>query len=230
MGTHPAPRYANLTYTINKNPIIKKYASNLVYYKRYIDDIFGIWNHGTDSALDETNWLGFKAAIGNYEGSGWKFWDHLPSLDYIDIVISIIGLSIHSTLFEKELNLYLFIPPHLCHPPGLINGLVLGTCQLIYILNSNDNNILRLLHQSIYRIQAQCYPDSQIIHLFARAHTIAVEYCPYKFKVANKEEALNTHIFSQRLSQHQLEIIWIQASMDIKYSSAYLWHAHRHRF
>ena len=40
MGTPPAPAYANLAYAIHENPIMKKYAGNLVCYKRYIDDIF----------------------------------------------------------------------------------------------------------------------------------------------------------------------------------------------
>mmetsp|Transcript_16444 Transcript_16444/g.19507 ORF Transcript_16444/g.19507 Transcript_16444/m.19507 type:complete len:130 (-) Transcript_16444:305-694(-) len=48
MGTPSAPAYANLAYAIHENPIMKKYAGNLVCYKRYIDDIFGIWDHGTD--------------------------------------------------------------------------------------------------------------------------------------------------------------------------------------
>ena len=195
MGTPPAPTYANLTYAIHENPIVKMYSRNLVCYKRYIDDIFGIWNHGTDRDLDDKNWLDFKAAIGSYAGLEWTFWDHLPSLDYIDIVISIKGSSIHTTLFEKELNLYLFIPPHSCHPPGLLTGLVLGMCHRIYTLCSDDDDILRLLQQSLYRLRARGYPDSQTLPLFERAHIIALEHRPYKFKVVDEEEALKTRIF-----------------------------------
>jgi hypothetical protein len=44
MGTPAAPLYSILTFGYHKNnTILKNFKSNLIYYKRFIDDIFGIW-------------------------------------------------------------------------------------------------------------------------------------------------------------------------------------------
>ncbi len=44
MGTPVACNYATVTYGYFKNTeILPSFHSNLLYYKRYIDDIFGIW-------------------------------------------------------------------------------------------------------------------------------------------------------------------------------------------
>jgi hypothetical protein len=44
MGTPAACSYATISYGHHENSIIlPTYGSQLLYYKRYIDDIFGIW-------------------------------------------------------------------------------------------------------------------------------------------------------------------------------------------
>jgi len=44
MGTPTVCAYATITYGHYKNTLIlPNFSNNLLYYKRYIDDIFGIW-------------------------------------------------------------------------------------------------------------------------------------------------------------------------------------------
>jgi len=44
MGTPAACAYATITYGQHENTkILTEFSSNLLYYKRYIDDIFAIW-------------------------------------------------------------------------------------------------------------------------------------------------------------------------------------------
>ena len=46
MGTSVAPVYATIYFGIHEETkIISKYSSHLPYYKRFIDDIFLIWQH-----------------------------------------------------------------------------------------------------------------------------------------------------------------------------------------
>ena len=140
-GTPLAPTYTNLVFTIHDNTIVPHFKNNLIMYERYTDNIFGIWQHSSDKELDRMRWNQFKACIGNYEGLNcvWKFC--CQSLDYLDIVISICDTRLHTTLFEKDLNLYLHIPLHLAHPSGVLTGLILGNCHRIYTLCSDDNVI-----------------------------------------------------------------------------------------
>eukprot|EP00957_Ditylum_brightwellii_P154704 11774653-Ditylum_brightwellii.AAC.1 len=62
------------------------------------------------------------------------------------MILSLKDKTIHTTLFEKDINKYLCIPPGLAHPPGLVSGLIFGIAICIYTLCSDDkdcNNKLR---------------------------------------------------------------------------------------
>ena len=50
---------------------------------------------------------------------------------------------IEPTLFEKRLNLHLYIPPHSVHPPGLLPGIVYGTLFRIFTLCSDNKDKLQ---------------------------------------------------------------------------------------
>jgi hypothetical protein len=44
MGTPAAPLYLIITYGVHENTqALTTFSENLLYYKRYIDDIIGIW-------------------------------------------------------------------------------------------------------------------------------------------------------------------------------------------
>eukprot|EP00985_Skeletonema_marinoi_P006616 scaffold2866_cov256-Skeletonema_marinoi.AAC.1 len=62
----------------------------------------------------------------------------------MDMTVSIEGNKITTTLFEKELALYQYLPPNSSHPPGVLTGLVMGgvspscTYSLIFNMISNQ--------------------------------------------------------------------------------------------
>ena len=140
MGTPPAPTYANLFYAIHENRILPKYRANILIHKRYIDDIFGIWIPSADSATDDEQWEKFQNELNNYHGLEWLFSPRCNRVDFLDITVTIEHDNIQTTLFEKSLNLYLYIPPHSAHPPGVLAGLVIGNCHRIFTLCSDDND------------------------------------------------------------------------------------------
>eukprot|EP00957_Ditylum_brightwellii_P176354 13428588-Ditylum_brightwellii.AAC.1 len=51
-------------------------------------------------------------------GLEWEVIEINTSADFMDLTMSIKNGKIQTKLFEKSLNLYLYIPPHLAHPPG----------------------------------------------------------------------------------------------------------------
>ena len=59
----------------------------------------------------------------------------------MDMTIKIVGSKIETTLFEKPLALHLYIPPHSCHPPGVIIGLVMGNVLRIFQLYLRQDDI-----------------------------------------------------------------------------------------
>ena len=76
---------------------------------------------------DNTNWLAFQEHMNGYHGLQWTFSERKRAVDFMDLTISIRERRLHTTLYEKLLNLYLYIPPHSAHPPGVLTGLVIAT-------------------------------------------------------------------------------------------------------
>ena len=175
MGTPPAPTYANLFFAIHENKILPKYSSNLLCYKRYIDDIFGIWIPSADVETDEEQWKNFVNDINDYHGLKWIFSPRCKKVNFLDITISIRnGNLLHTTLFEKSLNLYLYIPPHSAHPPGVLTGLVIGNCHRMHTLCSDSADKTFHLRQFMARLLARGYSHSVLRPLFIRARHLAL--------------------------------------------------------
>jgi hypothetical protein len=59
-------------------------------------------------------------------------------VDSMDLTLRIDGASITTTVYEKPSNFHLYIPPHSCHPPGLLRGMVYGMLYRIYTLCSDQ--------------------------------------------------------------------------------------------
>ena len=137
LGTSPAPNYATLYYAIYEYFTIPKYPE-MVFYNRYIDDGFGIWNLAMSSP---DRWKAFQNDINSFgklhdfftapncifRPLVWEFTELAQSAVFLDLTVSISNDGyISSTIYEKELNLRLYIPPNSCHSPGVLKGLVHG--------------------------------------------------------------------------------------------------------
>lgn len=66
MGTPPAPPYACLYYAIHEENIFREFSGNLKLYRRFIDDIIGIWNI-EDPVTDDATWERFKQRLNDFD-------------------------------------------------------------------------------------------------------------------------------------------------------------------
>jgi len=70
MGTPVACAYATVSFGQYENTtILPKFSSNLLYYKRYIDDIFGIWLPPANNK--DSTWTSFTETINNWGSLKW---------------------------------------------------------------------------------------------------------------------------------------------------------------
>jgi hypothetical protein len=146
MGTPPAMVYATLYFAIHELAMPNCLQRCLATYKRYIDDGIGIW-----LSTDPTLWAYFKDWINSFGALKWTFTEPPLSVDYLDITICIDPTgSIQTTLFEKLLNLYLYLPSHSAHPPGVLTGLIYGMIRRVYHLTSCPSDCLVYL-KKFYR-------------------------------------------------------------------------------
>ena len=114
MGTPPAPPYATIYYEIHEEKFLPHHAQRVVFYRRFIDDVIGIWCPHHNHEQDTLEWDHFKNKMNAFPGLTWEFSERAKTIDFMDMTISINKSNcIETTLFEKRLNLHLYIPPTL---------------------------------------------------------------------------------------------------------------------
>ena len=181
MGTPPAPSYANLFFAIHENRIIRKYPQ-LACYKRFIDDIIGIWIPTGEQEDDYATWKAFKKDTNSYHGMQWEFVERTNTMNFMDITITLKKGKISTTLFEKLLNVHGYITPHSAHAPGVLTGMVLGNTFRIHSLCSDAADIRRHVRLHYLRLLRRGYQPSDLLALFIRANRLAKE------RIANPPE------------------------------------------
>eukprot|EP00957_Ditylum_brightwellii_P106467 8121819-Ditylum_brightwellii.AAC.1 len=134
MGTPPALNYAQTTFGMHEVLMLARFITSLLLYKRYIDDIRGVWVPKTNTVREDTEWRAYKTLLNMWFGLEWEIIESNTSADFMGITISIKNGKIQTTLFEKSLNLYLYIPPHSAHPPRVLNGIIFGKIYQIFTL------------------------------------------------------------------------------------------------
>lgn len=176
MGKPPAPPWANTFMAIKEDQFLPVYQAQLPFYKRFIDDIIGLWLCDPDPAEDERLWSEFVACINDWHGLKWIFSKRSFSINFMDMTISISNGGIETTLFEKKQNLYLYIPPSSAHPPGMISGLIFGGVLRIERLCSKKEDVENKLVQLYRRLLRRGYTPSKLIPLFVKARANAKAY------------------------------------------------------
>ena len=133
MGTSAAVMWATLYFAYHEvHTIIPKYGDCLLYFKRFIDDIFGVWV-GTPQ-----QWSDFCNDIDNFGQLRWdiKKQKLTSSVNFLDLTLTIEGSRIISRTFQKKMNLYLYIPPSSAHPSGCIKGTIFGLVRRYHAQNT----------------------------------------------------------------------------------------------
>ena len=124
MGTPPAPAYATIYYGIHEKNFLPKHNKHVIFYKRFIDDVFGIWIPHPNLQTDALLWDEFKKSMNAFPGLTWEFEAQSDKVNFMDLTITIQNGHVSTSLFEKPLNLHLYIPPP---PPPPIPPIHLGS-------------------------------------------------------------------------------------------------------
>jgi len=138
MGTPAACAYAMITFGHYENTtILQDFTPNLLYYKRYIDDVVGIWlpPEQNNTAL----WSQFKEKLNGWGQLNWKIEDPSKHTVFLDLELTINRTKITTKTYQKNMNLYLYIPPFSAHPPSCFKGLVTGELRRYWLQNSPED-------------------------------------------------------------------------------------------
>ena len=165
MGTPAAPLYSIITYGYHENTqILNTYQRNLIYYKRYIDDIFGVW---IDSP--NTTWEDFKETLNQFGQLRWNIEDRTTSTNFLDLHISINNDKIETKTFQKPLNLYLYIPPTSAHPSSCFKGLITGEIIRYWSQNTKTQDFIHITQLFIQRLIQRGHRITDIIPILRSA-------------------------------------------------------------
>ena len=132
--------------------------------------------------------------MNTYPGLTWEFHEPTDKVDFMDLTISISKGQISTSLYEKPLNLHLYIPPHSAHPPGLLPGIVHSTLFRIYTLCSDNDDKLTRTKVFFKRLVARGYKSDQIKPLFYKAITRAKLYSGPIDRTANDDTSVILHL------------------------------------
>ena len=116
MGAPPAPPWATILFVIHEEEVLAQFGDSLQLYCRFINNVIGIWLVDTNSAKDHIKWASFKPLMQEYYGLEWIFGERSYTVNYMYMTISIRKDRIVTSLYEKSINLYLYIPPILRIP------------------------------------------------------------------------------------------------------------------
>ena len=148
MGTSAACMWATIYFAIREEFLLGKYSSELLLYKRFIDDMFAIWLGSNE------RWIEFKADTNNFGILTWDFDDNLSaSVNFLDLTITINSeYRIQTKTYQKEMNLYQYIPPTSAHPPKMMKGIVYGLIRQYKLQNTLPSDYInqsKLLFQRL---------------------------------------------------------------------------------
>lgn len=124
MGVSPSCCYATIYYAAHEEFLIKKYPE-ILFYRRYIDDVFGIWS--PKSVDDDLRWSSFTKDLNLCGKLRWEASERSTTINFLDLVITIEeNLKLSTRIYEKVDNLYLYLPANSAHSPGNLKGLIYG--------------------------------------------------------------------------------------------------------
>jgi hypothetical protein len=107
--------------------------------------------------------------MNSYGKLTWELTHLAQHVQFMDLTLSNTETGIHTRIFEKKLNLYLYIPPHLAHAPGVIRGLVTGMTSQIFCLTTYLQDQQIALHALFLRLCNRGYSSETLRTLFAAA-------------------------------------------------------------
>ena len=121
MGAPPALPWAAIFFGIHEETVLARFGPRLQLYRRFTDNVLGIWLVDPDPVEDYQKRTLFVELMQDYYGLEWIFEERSKKVNYMKMMISVREDQIITSLYEKSINLYLYTPPLFCPPPGSVN-------------------------------------------------------------------------------------------------------------
>ena len=169
MGTSAAVNYAYIYIgLLEMTGLIDDFKAYLLFYRRFIDDGLGVWNCGIPNSAEQFKL--FMARINSWGKLRWTCTGFVSSVVFLDLTISIRDRHLHYKTYQKEHNLYLYIPPLSAHPKEMIRGLIFGRLRTYYKHNTDYTDYQEMAVLLAQRLIARGWDWNYIKSIFNDAH------------------------------------------------------------
>ncbi len=99
MGISPAPPWATIFFGLYENVLLPRWAERVSFYKRFIDDVLGVWLCHPCPSQDRLLWNDFCNDMQQWHGLVWDCEAPSTSVDFMDLSISIVGNRVKTTIY-----------------------------------------------------------------------------------------------------------------------------------
>ena len=199
MGTNAAPELANfyLLHSID-SILINLWNPNITFTKRFLDDIFIIYEGTKEECLYFISCLNTLKKDCNMEFTS-KVGKQIEFLD-LNIILTPEGLEYYT--HQKKLNKYGYITPSSCHPHHTLSGFIKGELTR-YSINSSKSYYYKITKNLFYqRLLARGYKRTYLNSIF-QSHIYSNRF---NRKPDDKTEYTNLSIrFSRRQNLSRLK-------------------------
>lgn len=165
MGTSVAPAYAILFLGAAEERLYAQFSEHMVCNARFIDDGFMIWK-------DNGNPYSFRkyiAMLTRESGLKFTFEEATSEAVILDLVVFWDEKTYLTRTYQKDLNLYLYVPKRSAHPPGIIKSIVYGRVLKFAKQNSRQQDFLYFCQRLLHQLQARGYDGRTLLPLFKTA-------------------------------------------------------------
>ena len=122
IGTLAAVMWATIHFAYNEvHQLIPVHGVRLFYFKRFIDNIFGVWTGNVT-----TDWQAFYDDVNDFEVITWDIEANPPSrsVNFLGLILTIEDQTIVTKNFQKEMDLFLYLSASSAHPQGCLKGAI----------------------------------------------------------------------------------------------------------
>ena len=161
MGTKMAVAFANIFMNVIETELIRLSPYKPLVWKRYIDDIFSLWN------IDKKD-IGSFIGLANNHHLTIKFTAEISDTEitFLDTCVhkghrfereSILDVRMH---FKKPTESFQYTEYSSCHPPGIRKGFLKGEASRFLRTNSSEETFEENIQQLKRKLRARGYPDN----------------------------------------------------------------------
>jgi hypothetical protein len=127
----------------------------------------GVW---IDTPGEPLAWTSFFRCLNNWGTLKWTCDGHVEDLVFLDLRISVTSTrQLHYKTFQKEQNLYLYIPPTSAHPKNMLFGLIYGRLRAYRLQNTETADYIQMAVLLARRLCARGYSLHSLLPVFQKA-------------------------------------------------------------